>query len=215
MHFSRPKLLSLGALVLAAPLANAAIVSVTGDFVIGSVPDVQSFTSTPTDQLLIWNEQQGVTLGSDIALDQTASGWTPPTSVVPGVATAGTVVDSHFLFIDPQDPQVAIFSNGTVTFDKKILGVEFRVGGLNDSNSLGLGSITYGTFSGLDGLEIPGLDSFAISADRYTFSFSNRAILPGDRVRIITSDAVPEPMSLFALTFAIPALLKRRRALIG
>lgn len=209
--------ISIAALVgLAATHACANIVSTSGDFIVSTPSDVTSSPATAVPDLTIFAEQQGVTLASNLAIDDAPDAHVGAYSVaasadmVPGALGGTRPYDSYFIFCDPDGP--ALFHDGSVTFDKPIVGLDPTIDGLNASTSIfGLASVNYGTFTGLDGLEIDGRDSYAISADRLTLTIHLRSQVPGDRFRILTANPVPEPASLFAVATGVLASIRKKR----
>lgn len=209
--------LSFAALAgLAYAHANANIVSTTSDFVISTPTDVSSSPSTPMPDLTVFAEQQGVTLASNLAIDDAPDAHIGAYSVasspdmIPGALGGSRPYDSYMIFCDPDGP--ALFHDGTVTFDKPIVGLDPTIVGLNASNSIfGLASVNYGTFTGLDGLEIDGRDNYSISADRLTLTIHLRSQIPGDRFRVLTANPVPEPMTLGVLAIGLSSVFHRRR----
>lgn len=138
-----------------------------------------------------FNEQQGVTLLTDLA-------------VRGGVIAAGTRVNSHFLVFDPSTSRRAI---GSVTLSERILGVATTRNLLNGSNFLGSSQVTY-NFGNSSGLE--GNDIVTFAGDMLSFDLS--ASSPSDSIRILT--AVPEPASwtmLIAGFGLVGAAARRRR----
>ncbi|MEL6328281.1 MAG: hypothetical protein AAFR38_01355 [Planctomycetota bacterium] len=137
--------------------------------------------------LYAFNEQRGVTLTMDLAVDG-------------GVIAAGTVVDSHYIVYDPVNNSVV----GDVIFDDDILGVISETSILAASDFLGAPSTNY-LNPGLRGLESG--DSYMVNGDTITVRFS--ASTPGDYVRVITLSKIPTPGA--AATLALGGLVAARR----
>lgn len=172
--------------IMLSTAANAAVVvgEVTGGNSGGvfeeKVPTVGSPLTVGQDNqqspnLIAINERQNVTLLSNIA----------------GL-TAGTVVNSHYVWFDPRVNSTVI---GSVTFANRILAVLTTGNQLTNSDYLGNPNVTY-LNPGARGLE---------SNDRISFSGNTlnveflRASSPGDYVRVLTASAVPEPSTWMML----------------
>ncbi|QTD57022.1 PEPxxWA-CTERM sorting domain-containing protein [Parasphingorhabdus cellanae] len=106
-----------------------------------------------------------------------------------GGLTAGTVVNSHYVFFDPRRTRRAI---GYVDFDSEVLAVLTTQADLTDTDML-LGNANVNYLSpNLRGLESSDIATFA--GNRLDLNF--RASSPGDFVRVLTvATAVPEPAS--------------------
>lgn len=142
-----------------------------------------------SDNLFAFDEQQGVTLAAAVG----------------GVA-AGTVVNSHYVFYDPDDLETGI---GYVDFDGDILGVLTAKGQMDSTDALlGNGNVNYISVA-LRGLE--NADSFNVVGNRLNIDF--RAASPGDYIRVLTT-AVPEP-STWAMMIGgfglVGGAMRRRR----
>lgn len=158
--------------------ANAAIV--TGELTGGSAftnggvfqestPAIVGNNHQQSNNLFAFNENQAVTLAADV-----------------GGVTAGTVVDSHYVFFDPGPSRRAI---GYVDFNSEILGVLITRADMDATDGLlGLGSVNYVSVN-LRGLE--NADSFNVVGNRLNIDWT--ASRPGDYVRVLTATAVPEP----------------------
>ena len=196
------------ALCMVTNAAHASIVSVTGPLsssgasaeILASAP--ASVTNATVTNLAIqgFNEQQGVVLASDLAVDG-------------GVIAAGTRVDSHMLFLNKPTNVGGTLSHENVewTFSGKILGVMIDVNGLDEAAStaiLGAIGTTYDTFNNR-GLE--GADFVVISGAVLTTSFF--VTQPGDWIRVITASEVPLPAALPLMLAGLAGLggLSRRR----
>ena len=147
------------------------------------------------DTLFAFDERQDVTLGAALTVDLWPTGLS-------GTIPAGTVVDSHYVFIDPSGTQRI---GGTVDFDWPVIGVMTATATLNASDAaLAAAGTTYDN-PGLRGLE--GGDSVTISGtNQVTIDFS--ASSPGDYVRVVT--LVPEPATVALLAGAGLLALRRR-----
>ncbi len=160
--------------------ANAAIVTgeLTGGSAFNNGGVFQEFTPTTvgnnhqqSNNLFAFNENQAVALAADV-----------------GGVTAGTVVDSHYVFFDPGPSRRGI---GYVDFNSEILGVLITRADMDATDALlGLGSVNYVSVN-LRGLE--NADSFNVVGNRLNIDWT--ASRPGDYVRVLTATAVPEPAS--------------------
>lgn len=120
---------------------------------------------------------------------------------------AGTKVNSHYVFFDPQPSRSMI---GNVTFDGDILAVITKTADLFATDSLfGRAGVTY-LNPNARGLENDDTFSFAGNALGVDWTAST----PGDYIRIITAAAVPEPGTWAMLLlgfFASGSALRRAR----
>lgn len=168
----------------------------------------------------LFSEQQNLTLASAAAVDATASGtYATLASLTPGTIAVGTLVSSYYLHADPLG--VLDFNNrvtftGTVTFDTDILGVAGLNAQLLSTTFLGATGTAYPNAGNVNGLDLPdGTDSFTISNDRRTLSFTVVTWAGVDAMRVITQGAaVPEPgaLSLALVALGGLALARRRRS---
>ena len=145
--------------------------------------------------VVAFDEQQGATLGSALAVDAVNPGTY--TSFPNGSATipAGTVVDSHLIHSDPPSRNYNPHRTGTVTFNGDIIGVVASTARLAASDSLGApGTLYAGTtlWRGLEGAEsgVFGGDRFTISTDHRTLSFDLGTYVM-DEIRVITRHVNP------------------------
>lgn len=146
-----------------------------------------------------FNERQGVLLLAPLAVDG-------------GLVAAGTLVNSHMIFMNTDGP---VFASDlqTWTFDGVILGVMSDIGGTLEAASNGLlgalGTIYPGAFANR-GLEAN--DSYIVAGNMLTLSDS--VTEPGDWIRIITQArpvAVPEPSILLLLMIGAACLAATAR----
>ena len=125
------------------------------------------------DHQQAFNEKQGVRLTAPLAVDG-------------GTIPAGTVVDSHMIFLNNPDWKATATADlGRVwTFESRILGVISDMGGVDLASSDFLGAPTTfypGAFANR-GLESN--DGYAVSGTSITVSMS--VTQPGDWIRVIT-----------------------------
>lgn len=208
-------LAALAAIALAAP-ASAAILSVSGPLSsagvaaakIGAPADVGN-SGAGALGMLGFDELQGVTLGAALAVDG-------------GFIAAGTVVDSHMIFLNRPDTAISSINHGTSglgpvewTFSGMILGVMSDNGGGLEAASnaiLGAPGTSYpGGFINR-GFEPTNPDFYTIlSAD--TLGVGMLVSQPGDWIRVVTAP-VPLPAAGWMLFAGLGALgwLSRRRA---
>jgi len=156
-----------------------------------------------------FTEKTGVYLTSPLLLDHVNTNTVAAVGdLVPGVIPKGNNIDSHFIHFDPVQN---LTREGVATFDQKIVGVIISNPLFNGTHGpLGHPAVTYGVSSGAYGLEL-GSDKFTISGDRLNIRFSLTASNPGDRIRVITASAVPEPGTLVALMAGLGLVISRRR----
>jgi opacity protein-like surface antigen len=195
-------ILSTVAALLLAGTANAAVVDVT----ITAPPGATWIDYTGTGpigddsfdmngNIYTMNEQKKVVLGADVAV------------MGGGVIAAGTNVDSHYVWFDPED---RLAGKAEFTFTGKILGIIIGKVGLEATETvLGLADVTY-LYPSLVGLE---LGDFVISADN-VLTINWRTSSPGDHIRVITA-AVPVPAAggLLALGLLGLGALRRRKSI--
>ena len=186
----------------AAPASAAVVVGeVTGGNSGGEFEEVEpgaGYTVGSNNQqspnLFAFDEEQGAVLTADIA----------------GI-TAGTLVDSHYVFFDPAGNSTV---EGTITFDEEILAIITSSGDLFATDYLGNPVVNY-ISGGLRGLENG--DTATFSGNTVTVSF--RASSPGDYIRVLTrgefTGAVPEPTTWAMLILGflgIGGAMRRRNA---
>ena len=122
-----------------------------------------------------FNERQGVTLPVAVATDS-------------GIIPAGTVVDSHMIFLNKPDGVGGIIADvGRIwTFDNAIIGVMSNSNGsleVASSPILGApGTIYPGAPFGARGME--GGDSYTVSGN--SIKVTMRVAQPGDWIRVVT-----------------------------
>lgn len=213
--------------VLLAGSAAASIATVSGQIQEIAPPSsvVKNAGPQSNTTAFAFDEKQGYTLEQALTVDVTEPGTYNTTTNQPdcgdpdgtpagsprGTVPAGTVVDSHFLFADlttftrGDTPTVL---EGTVTFDKPILGLIFCDEQLRRSDGdagrdLGVDTTAYpsndatpttSTFRGLDfdfaanGQPGTGNDSITLAADRMSIEVTLRLADHIDQVRVVTGE---------------------------
>lgn len=193
------KLILICALLLAVPVALAAISSVSGDCTDAGSADSLNLTTGVTesnDDLSIYSEQQGLTLGAALAVD-IIPGTLPATYDAPGdlgggSISNGTKVDSYIAHCDRNGITPLLGFAGSVEFDTPILGVIVtRTNLLASDGVLGGTGTTYDAVSLVRALELNGQDEITLN-DAYTVSFDIATAEGIDEVRIIVSSPVAE-----------------------
>ena len=164
------------------------------------------------NHIWLFTEKVGYTLTSPLKVNVTAPGFYNNYTGLLSTLPAGLKVDVYYMRFDPQPVTT---KSGSVTFDVPILGIIVHRSELDASNYLGVPGTAYPglAHSPLIGLE-NGADKLTLSPDMKTLTVDWRASSPGDRIRIITATAIPEPTSLllFAAGLAGAGLGVRRRS---
>ncbi len=175
-----------------APGVNATISATAGQItkVVPPACDDRSCGEASNTTMYAWDEQQGVTLASNLSVDITQQG--DYTQSVSGSSTipAGTVVDSHFINSVRVTGSGTIALTGTVSFPTDILGIIITHSRLVNSNVLGPTGTTYGTASLSDGVELNNGDELNFSSPR-TVTLTSSEANNFDRVRILTKHDSP------------------------
>jgi PKD repeat protein len=136
-----------------------------------------------------FDEQQGVTLASALAVDIVTPGhYDATTSLVNASIPIGTTIDSHF-FASARLPQTTGQLIGTLTFPSDILGVIVRRGKMNTSNVLGAPGTSYTTSTINNDFELSSTQDAVTLVNARTITL--RANSPNgadiDQLRIITA----------------------------
>lgn len=205
--------------VLVLTSVQAGIVSVSGAALQIAAPGsvvanagYESFTTAA-----VFGEQQNVALSQAAQVDATTTGLFDAISdLTPGSLAAGTLVSSYYLHADPVGSSSTLYTYiGSITFDSDILGIDAQNAQLLSTNFLGASGTTYPGSAAVNGLDFSeGTDSFTISGDRRTLSFTLVAYAGADALRVITAGtaaAVPEPGALGLVIAALGALALTRR----
>ena len=179
--------------------ASASVIGTTGQVSIIPAP-ANATVNGPLESNttgFLFAEQTGLVLPSTLTVDFTSTGahTANPVGPLPTIS-AGAHVDSYYFVIDPigSDANNLQTFDGSFTFSSDILGVialdpEFA----SSDATLGHPGTLYSGSGVAFEMGSP-RDSFDISADRRTLTFSTAANTASDNLRIITS-AVPEPGS--------------------
>ncbi len=184
------------ATLLLSPAAMAAVVSTSGAVVqISPPPSVMPNVNEDNNHIWLFTEKVGYTLTSPLKVNVTAPGFYNNYTGLLSTLPAGLKVDVYYMRFDPRP---STRKSGSVTFDVPILGIIVHRSELHHSNHLGVPGTAYPglAHSSLIGLE-NGADRITLSPDMKTLTVDWRASSPGDRIRIITTTAIPEPTSLF------------------
>lgn len=146
----------------------------------------------------VWDEATALTLPTDVRVDAATPGiFDRPSSLRPGVISAGTLIDSHAVLLRPPGPLAR--ASATLWFSEEILGVIVSdatsarrgPGALSQSDFLG-GSTVYDSGLIHRGLEM-GSDRFQIADDRMSVTFWLSASNPGDFARVLTRSSTFDP----------------------
>lgn len=196
--------------------AQATLIGVAGPTSsAGTAPEIIGAPSDILDDIIIntgmqgFDEAQGVTTSVAHAID--GGGFIP----------AGTVVDSHMIFLNSEGTGLLSHLSVEWTFDGVILGIMSDSGGTLEAAStfeLGNPATNYTVTSGGSGPAAPftarGLESNNGTGlgpnDGYallnptTLRVGMRVTEPGDWIRVVTATAIPEPstLALFAIGLA-------------
>lgn len=201
-------LMSAAGILLASTQADAAILDVssntssTGDVAqIIAAPDYVINRSVAYDAQLGFNEQRGVVLTSDLAVDG-------------GTISKGQRVDSHMILLNTPGSELVKHLNVDWTFDGTILGVMSDPNGVLETASTPILGAT-GTFyeSSMFGRGLEGPDTYSVLGNILTLSMI--VIQPGDWIRVVTVSAVPVPATLPLVLTALGGLgfyARRRRS---
>jgi MYXO-CTERM domain-containing protein len=202
----------LGALVatLIPSAAHAGIIAMSSVTLVTPPPSLMPDQYENSYELIGFAERIGFAPATSFSVDITLPGaYEQGASLTPGTIAAGTPLDVFYFQYDPMGDE-RTFIEGSMTFDKDIIGVIISDERMNSSDTrFGLPGTVYPHNVDVRGLETYGnSDSITISADRRTIYFDLRVTSSVDSFRVITS-AVPGPGALGLL--ALGAIAPRRR----
>ena len=176
---------------LGSTAANASVVTTGGQIALGpAVTQVRQGTQESDSLINFFVERTGLTLGATQATDIKQQHSFPVTfaggRLDSGSVSAGTKVDSYFLYSDPVgQPATALYYSANVTFSTPILGVQVGDSTLRSSDStLGAVGSTYSAIAN-NGLETA-YDSVEL-VDAYTIHVLLKTSVDIDSVRVITA----------------------------
>ncbi|PJA24224.1 MAG: hypothetical protein COX57_09650 [Alphaproteobacteria bacterium CG_4_10_14_0_2_um_filter_63_37] len=142
----------------------------------------------------LFQEQQGLTLGSDQGLNIGLPGTYGSTSpLTPALLTTGSTINTFLLHFDPVGSANTTLT-GAITFGDPVLGVIVTDADLDASDTtLGSVAVTYPTGlvarGSINGGNETG-DSVVLSADRLTLTFTLKASSDLDQIRIVTQSGL-------------------------
>ena len=191
-------------------IVKADTVSVSGQATLVSPPSSVEGQSGSISLVFV---EESVVLASAIAVNASAPGtYASLASLTGGTIAAGTDVTSYYLHSLGPNQGGNVFA-GSITFSTPILGVEALVPGLLATNSvLGVPSTAYFSSNQAQGFELgTQIDSFTISPDGRTLTYTNETFGFPDDLRIITAAAtatpIPEPSSAELLGIGMVCVL--------
>lgn len=191
------------------------VVQTSGDITLLATPpsSVELDALTSDDELFVFAEQQAVQLTERVAVDLMEPGdyFAPDTpdnertydNLPSGHLPAGTIVDSFYFHADNEtyefrprqyfgcDGQIGV--DGSITFDRPIIGVVLRSVKLNRSNDdVGIDGVdydehTYRHFPGVNIVDGCASDRISISDDRHTLTVTNFGDIHHDNYRVLLS----------------------------
>jgi hypothetical protein len=165
--------------------AVAAITSTSGAVVqIAPPASVQDGALQSDTQIRVFEEQQCVTLASDLQLDFSAAGGS-------GLIPAGTVVSSYLLHFDPTG-SAPVTLTGSFGTDEVIIGVLTNASSLDATDSaVGAPGTTYPAGDPARGLDAG--DSITVSGDQLTATTTVTDRFHFDQIRVIGHCPPPPP----------------------
>ena len=185
--------------------------------------DIQQITAPPSivlgqvesnNTIFLFKEQEGLLLTSNLTVDVVSPGTYGPNAssngIPQGTLSSGMLIDSWFLHSDPVGrPNMGIDFNGTVTFDKEIVGIILNSNRLvNTHGLLGASNTSYDDYR----FNIFSADQFILSNDLRTLTINPITGTGADNLRVLTKSTVPEPLTILGAGGAVAfgATFKRK-----
>lgn len=190
--------------------AHGAIVSATPGTIVRTTPQFLVTSGAFGPQFAhTWNERQALPV-SGIAVDNVGNTGNSTNNATPGLITG--VVDVHMIHKEPHWPLGSGSLQGTVTFDKPVVGVMWTAASLIASDALCAAGTSYGT-SPSRGIDV-GVEWVVVSGSTVSFDLThgNFPHATYSEIRVLT--AVPTPGATGLLVAGgVLALARRRRRL--
>ncbi len=176
---------------------RADISSVTPAMTLIAAPSSVTLNSLESNNdIFVFEEKQGVTVGVSLGVDFTSPGtYKKPADLLPASLVPGLTVCSHLIHFDPVGTGLAS-SEGAVTFANDVVGVMTSDANLDASDAVvGNPGTTYPTGLTARGLELsPSSEVISLSPDKRTIRLSVRASTAVDQARVLTRcPQAPEP----------------------
>jgi len=170
------------------PSGGGQPVNMTGNVADVSPPPSVVFNSVESNTLIrAFVERECYALPSDVTVNISRPGkYDSRSDLTPATISAGTVVDSHFLFFDPIGSQNAT-SSGSITMAGDIIGLICMDSELDRTDGvLGRPGTRYPGGQGARGYEM-GAEIVSLDSGMRTLTIHNyHSTFPGENVRILT-----------------------------
>ncbi len=175
---------------------NATLMSGTGDIISAPASVIDDAPGAQNTAMQAFNEIHGYTLLSDLDVDAALD------------ISAGTIVDSHMIFLNTADRLLTSSVDFNWTFDGAVLGVMSDRNGTLEAGSssfLGASGTTYPSAFSARGFE--GSDTYTVSGNSIMVSMFVKE--PGDWIRVVTATAapVPEPATMILFGAGLAGLV--------